>query len=176
MRDLKREVNTPRFVPDYMASSLEDVDFNLLRKKGIKFIAFDADSTLVPYRGVILAPKTRAYLLKQKKLFKNWCIASNRPTNDLQELGRSIDAKVIRAGILKRKPARRYFIKVLAYLDAKPSEVAMVGDKLLADIFGAKRMGMMTVWVEHLGRDSLFDRITRLRMWERKLLRRSVNS
>jgi uncharacterized protein len=175
MRDVKREVNTPRFVPDYIATSLVDVDFEALKKRGIKYIAFDADSTLVPYRGIVLAPQTKSYLLRQRKLFKKWCIASNRPTNDLQDLGMSIDAQVIRAGILKRKPAKRYFRKVLSQLHARPSEVAMIGDKLLADMFGGKRSGLVTVWVEHLGKDSIVDRITRLRTWEKKLLKSYIS-
>ncbi len=174
MREVKREVNTPRFVPDFMASSLMDIDFELLKKRGIKFVAFDADSTLVPYRGIELTPKTQKFLLSKRKLFKKWVIASNRPTNDLQNLAKSIDATVVRAILFKRKPQKRYFKKVLRFLGAKPSEIAMVGDKLIADMFGAKRMGMVTVWVEHLGKDSLVDRLTRLRKIERRFLKKYV--
>ncbi len=174
MREVKREVNTPRFVPDFMATSLLDIDFELLKRRGIKFVAFDADSTLVPYRGIELTPKTRDFLISKRQLFDKWVIASNRPTNDLQDLAKSIDAKVVRAILFKRKPQKRYFKKVLRFLNAKPPEVAMIGDKLIADIFGAKRMGMVTVWVEHLGKDSLVDRIIRLRKIERRFLKKYV--
>lgn len=169
---LPREATTPLYVPDFIAKSIEKIDFKLLQSRGIKFIAFDADSTLVPYRGIQLSASNKRFLRQQKKLFKAWIIASNRVTNDLHLIAEDLEADVVRAGIRMRKPKRRFFNKVLERLGAEPHEVAMIGDKLIADMWGAKRAGMVTVWVEHLGKDSLLDRIIRLRSWERRLLRR----
>lgn len=169
---LQRASKTPLYVPDYMANSVTDIDFARLAKEGIKYVAFDADSTLVPYRGVKIAPSTLKHLMKQRKLFEKWCIASNRITDDLEPLGRSIDAGVIRADILIRKPDIRFFRYVLEYFQAEPEEVVMIGDKLIADVFGAQRAGFKTVWVEKLGRDSLLDRLIHLRKLEKRLLKR----
>lgn len=169
---MKRRVKTPRYVPDYLATSIEDIDFKRLSQAGVRFVAFDADSTLVPYRGVEIAPATIKYLQDQRQLFKNWCIASNRITNDLPPLAESIGAGIVQATLTVRKPQRRYFKRVLKHLGAKPSEVVMIGDKLIADMFGAKRAGFTTVWVEHLGRDSLIDRTIHLRAFEKRLLKR----
>lgn len=172
MIHIKREAKTPRFVPDYMAKSIEDIDFKLLAKNGVRYVAFDADSTLVPYRGIEISQSTIKFLKKQRPLFKNWCVASNRLTNDLDPLAKTIDASVIRAQGLFRKPQIRFFQHVLQHLGAKPHEVVMIGDKLRADIFGAKRAGLTTVWVEHLGADSLFDQLIHLRKIERRLLKK----
>src|SRR5688572_7991687 len=109
MRELDKKPGTPRFVPDYMATSLLDVDFELLKKRGIKYVAFDADSTLVPSRGKLLDAKTEAFLKKYRPMFKDWCIASNRITNDLVLLAKSMDAQVIQATVIIRKPQRRFF-------------------------------------------------------------------
>ena len=174
MTEVKRQPDTPRYVPDYMAASINDIDFSLLADRGIKFIAFDADSTLVPYRGIEIAPGTIEFLRKQRKLFKQWCIASNRITHDLPPLAQSIDASIIQATWTVRKPQRRYFRRVLNHFKAKPNEVAMIGDKLIADMYGGKRSGLTTVWVEHLGQDSLLDRIIRLRANEKRLLRHYI--
>lgn len=170
MRAVEREVNTPDFVPDYMAKSISDIDFELLAKSGVRYIAFDADSTLVPFRGVELAPQTLKFLRSKKKLFKDWCIATNRITHDLEGLAISLEAGIVQAGLLIRKPRRAFFSQVLKHFDAKPGEVAMIGDKLRADMWGAKRAGFKTVWVEHLGKDNLMDRLIGLRQIERKLL------
>lgn len=170
MRRIQKENHTPRFVPDYMASSITDIDFKQLADNGVKFIAFDADSTLVHYRGKALSTKTRKYLQEQKKHFKKWCIASNRLTNDLWPLAESIGAELVQSTLTNRKPQRRYFDRVLKHLGSKPSSTAMIGDKMIADMWGAKRAGMVTVWVEHLGRDSLPDRLVRLRRWEKRML------
>ena len=48
-----------------------------------------------------------------------------------------------------RKPHPRIFQMALAHWGIiKPDEVAMVGDKLEADIWGAQRMGMLTFWMK----------------------------
>lgn len=172
MRALEREVNTSSFVPDYLARSLYDVDFQALKKRGIRYIAFDADSTLVNFRGTVLDAKSRRFLQKQRPLFEAWCIASNRPTNNLLPLGESMDAQVVRAIGLVRKPRRKYFEQVLRHFGGKPAQIAMIGDKLFADMWGAKRMGMTTVWVEKLGPDSPWDWLFRTRWIEKQILKR----
>lgn len=169
---MDKQVNTSNFVPDYMAKSLLDVDFKALQKRGIRFVAFDADSTLVNFRATSLSAETKAFLQKQRPLFEDWCIASNRLTNDLLPLAESIDAQVVRAGLTVRKPRLKFFDQVIKLFGAKPGEIAMVGDKLFADIWGANRAGMVTVWVERLGTDSPWDRLFATRALERKILQR----
>lgn len=174
MRALERQVNTSSFVPDYMARAIIDIDFKMLKQRGVRFIAFDADSTLVPFRGKALSEEARSFLAKQRQLFTDWCIASNRLTNDLLPLGESIDAQVIRATWLVRKPQQRFFAQVIRHFGCQPHEIAMIGDKLLADIWGAKRAGMVTVWVERVGPDSPWDQVLQTRTIERRILRRYV--
>lgn len=177
MRALVKKDTTPRFVPDYMATSLMEVDFALLKKRGVKYVAFDADSTLVPTRGRLLDAKTEGFLKKQRPLFKEWCIASNRITNDLLPLAKSMDAHVIQATLITRKPQRRFFDWVLAnFGTTKPSEVAMIGDKLIADMYGAKRAGMITVWVEKIGRDNPWDILLQVRRWEKQLMKAHIKN
>lgn len=177
MRALVKKDTTPRFVPDYMATSLMHVDFALLKKRGVKYVAFDADSTLVPTRGRLLDAKTENFLKKQRPLFKEWCIASNRITNDLLPLAKSMDAHVIQATLVTRKPQRRFFDWVLNnFGTTKPSEVAMIGDKLIADMYGAKRAGMVTVWVEKIGRDNPWDILLQVRRWEKQLMKAHIKN
>lgn len=172
MKKLEREIDTPRFVPDYTAKSLHDVDFDELRERGVKFIAFDADATLVHPRGKVLSAETKLFLQQNRNKFKEWCIASNRITNDLLPLAESMDAQVIRATLFTRKPSSRFFSWVVRHFGAKPQEIAMIGDKLIADMYGGKKAGMVTVWVERIGRDNPHDTLLRVRQFERRLMRR----
>ncbi len=172
MKRILRGATTPDFVPDYMAQSIHDIDFEHLVKSGIRYVAFDADSTLVPFRGVELPPKTLKFLRRQKKLFTSWCIATNRITHDLENLAASLESGIIQAGLVVRKPRQKFFHRVLSYFgDPPPEQVVMIGDKLRADIWGAKRSGFQTVWVEHL-KDNPLDTIIMLRHIERKILSR----
>jgi uncharacterized protein len=172
MDKLQRKSGTPQYVPNYIARSLLEVDFELLKENGVRFIAFDADSTLVHFRGKVLAPKVKEFLLIKRDLFEDWCIASNRITNDLLPLAESMEAQVVRATLTNRKPQQRYFRQVIRLFGGKPGEIAMIGDKLIADVWGANNAGMVTVWVEKIGPDSIWDRVLRTRTWERRLINR----
>ena len=172
MEKLVRNDSTPKYVPDYIAQSLNDIDFEMLKNRGVKYLAFDADSTLVRFRGRKLDAKNLKLLRSKRILFDKWCIASNRPINDLQSLGKSIDAKVIRAILFNRKPSKRYFNKVISYFNAPPEQIAMIGDKLISDIWGAKNVGFVTVWVSKLGSDNPWDKIIGVRKVENYLMRK----
>lgn len=51
------------------------------------------------------------------------------------------------AACFYRKPHARAFEIALARWNITPEEAVMVGDSLRADIFGAKRLGMKSIWV-----------------------------
>ncbi len=176
MQHLKRKRTSPHYVPDFMATSVLDIDFKLLHTKGIRYIAFDADSTLVQFRGKELSKESKTFLQEQRNLFDGWCIASNRITNDLLPLAESMDAQIVQATLFTRKPQKRFYKWVLRHFGGKPQEIAMIGDKLIADMYGAKRMGLMTVWVQQMGKDSIWDRVFNVRRWERRLMKSHVNS
>ncbi len=172
MRELKKSDHASRFVPDFMATSLQGVDFKMLRQRGVKYVALDADSTLVAYRGTEIDSRTKRHLLRERKHIEGWCIASNRITNDLGELSESINAAVVPTSILVRKPKKRYFQRITKYFSAEPGEIAMIGDKLLADVWGGNRAGFITVWVEKLGDDGFHDRAFGVRKWEQYMIRK----
>ncbi|BAD84875.1 hydrolase, HAD superfamily [Thermococcus kodakarensis KOD1] len=48
-----------------------------------------------------------------------------------------------------KKPHPKIFLKALRKLDVKPEEAVMVGDRLYSDIYGAKNVGMTTVWFRY---------------------------
>lgn len=171
MKQIVRKKNAPRFVPDYFAASVSDIDFELLKSKGIKHIAFDADSTLVNVWDVVISGHTLKNLKKKLPMFKSWCIASNRITDSLKPLAESINAKVVRATFFNRKPSKRFFRRVFGALEAKPNETVMIGDKLFADMWGGKRSGMITIWVERIGPDNILDRVLRVRQFEKWLMK-----
>jgi len=48
-----------------------------------------------------------------------------------------------------KKPHRRIFEKALRSMEVEPHEALMVGDRLYSDIYGAKQVGMHTVWFRY---------------------------
>lgn len=51
------------------------------------------------------------------------------------------------AACFYRKPHPRAFEIALAQWNIEPGEAAMIGDSLEADIYGAKQLGMKTIWI-----------------------------
>jgi HAD superfamily hydrolase (TIGR01662 family) len=64
------------------------------------------------------------------------------------ELLRFFDPRsiAVSADLGYRKPHPAIFLYALAGLECVPHQTAMVGDKLAADILGASRLGMLSVW------------------------------
>ncbi len=61
-------------------------------------------------------------------------------------LGDAIDGVVSSHSVGWRKPHPAMFERALVLAGAQPSEAFMVGDNLEADVAGAKRLGMRTIW------------------------------
>ncbi len=61
------------------------------------------------------------------------------------ELADAIDAVVSSHSLGWQKPHRRIFERALELATVRAEEAVMVGDRLLADIWGAKRLGMRAV-------------------------------
>jgi HAD superfamily hydrolase (TIGR01662 family) len=52
-----------------------------------------------------------------------------------------------------RKPDARIFQRALGHFEVKPSEAAIIGDSLEADVAGGQNMGMYTVWIARRSQD-----------------------
>jgi putative hydrolase of the HAD superfamily len=64
-------------------------------------------------------------------------------------VGPFLDFIVTSAQVGFRKPDPRTFQAALAHWDFAPGEVAMVGDRLDADVAGGQRAGLFAVWITH---------------------------
>jgi len=58
-----------------------------------------------------------------------------------------MDFVITSAALGQRKPAPAIFRAALAHWGLPPARVAMVGDTLNADILGANRLGMSSIWI-----------------------------
>lgn len=69
----------------------------------------------------------------------------------LRKNGLLFDHVVTSESVRAYKPRPRIFEVALARLRVRPEDAVHVGDSLTADIEGASRLGMKTVWVNRLG-------------------------
>lgn len=182
MKSVAYSIDKPKapitsYLPDFTATNLNDIDFALLKKLGIKHLFFDLDQTLRRPYTRRLHPEV-IELLKQvnkSKQFKTLCIVSNNHRN-LTRFSKPIGARVFqpywKGWRIIRKPNPIFFAYVLGELKAKPEETVMIGDRLHADVLGGNRAGMYTVYIKKRGAiDYWFDWLLLTRMREKRHFR-----
>lgn len=177
-----KKIASPTFLPDFTATSIDDIDFHKLESLGIEHLLFDLDQTLRrPYSRKL--PSDVITLLNEvnhSKQFKSLNLVSNNQRN-LRRYGEPIGARIFqpfRKGLrLIRKPNPLFFEHVLRELDTTAEKTVMIGDRLHADVYGGNHMGMFTLYVKKRGPiDYWFDWILLTRLRERRRLRDAVAS
>ena len=157
-----------KFKPDKYYKSVYNIDFKLLKQQGIKLIACDLDNTLVPH-DVLDAPQEVKNLIEQiKTLNLEFIILSN---NHKKRVARFVQALNIKYYFSSRKPLKKGFVKLIKDYQLKPTEICLVGDQIVTDVFGANRVGITSVFVEPLAqRDILYTKLNR--QLEKKIIKR----
>lgn len=69
----------------------------------------------------------------------------------LRKNGLTFDHVITSEGVRAYKPRARIFEVALGRLGVEPGQAVHVGDSLTADVEGASRLGMRTVWVNRTG-------------------------
>lgn len=139
-----------RLRPDCMVDGVQHIDFKYLKKQGITTCLVDLDGTVVE-RGTYEVSSIVKSKLRTSGV--DIYIATNRPkSRSLKDLKEDLHAKgVIHPKGVYAKPARRYYDNALRDHGLNHNEVAMIGDRLLQDVFGANRAGVYSILVKRLG-------------------------
>ena len=132
-------------MPDFFVKCISDIDLDTLKARGITAIVLDLDNTLDSHKTKTPSPCAHAFFDKLNQLGFSFCIISNgkqeRVKRYLQNLSIPFVAK---AG----KPLKKSYKKALEILGTLPQCTAFIGDQIFTDIWGANRMGLLTVLTE----------------------------
>jgi uncharacterized protein len=136
------------FCPTWTAPSVTAIDPSFFLEHGVRGVVLDLDNTLVPWRGVEIAPEVAEWVRRMRAAGLRLCIVSNthRPGR-LHRLAAAFDIPYVPGST---KPRRRGFLQAAALMDAAVNECAVVGDQVMTDIWGGNRCGMLTVLVDRL--------------------------
>lgn len=161
-------------IPDYIASSVQAIDFEVLAQRGIRYVLVDVDNTLVSFGGSRLQVGAVRHLREARRqgMFKTLVLVTNSWRNLSGITAALQPTRVFQPHGLLFKPRKAYYLNVLHTLDCQPQEAVMIGDRLVQDIWGARRAGLTTILVKPLGRDLWLDRLLATRWHEKRLLRR----
>ncbi len=155
------------FVPDIYEQSIYTINYKKLKKRGIKCLLFDLNNTLTSYDSDYPTEKLRELMFELEKDFKV-IIMSNSNKDRIRPFKEKLN---IDSSFSSKKPLKRKYKKIINMFNFKDTEVAMIGDCLLTDIWGGNRMDFTTILVNPISEQEPFH-MRALRVFERKIIKK----
>ncbi len=155
-----------RFLPDKIDESAYSIDYDAVFSDGIRAIIFDIDNTLVAQNAPADETVCGFFRELHQKGFRTCLISNNsearvRPFAELTE-----SFYLFNAG----KPLLRSYTQAMTLLKSDLDTTLFIGDQILTDIFGAKRLGMKHILVRPLDPKHEYFRIKLKRILERPII------
>ena len=131
--------------PDLYLESVKYINSELLKKNNIKGLIIDVDNTLIDYNKNLI-PGANEWCEELKSDGIKCMILSNTNKKDkVEKVAETLDVPYI---MFAKKPFKSGFIKAKKKLNLESSEIAVVGDQIFTDVYGANRVGMYTILVK----------------------------
>ena len=155
------------FAPDMYQQSIYTINYKKLKKRGIKCLLFDLNNTLASYEMDYPTDKLREFMYELEKDFKV-IIVSNSNKDRIRPFKEKLN---IDASFSSKKPLKKKFKKIMNMYNFKDTEIAMIGDEIIADVFGGNRMNFTTILVNSISEVKPF--INRfIRYIEKKIIKK----
>ncbi|MBM7541703.1 YqeG family HAD IIIA-type phosphatase [Amphibacillus cookii] len=157
-----------RFLPDQHVKSIFEITPEHLKDKGIKGVITDLDNTLVAWNEAHATPMVLNWFKRMEESNIDVIIISNNNKNRVEIFSEPLKRPFVYKA---KKPLKKAFIKAAKQMNLNRSEVAVIGDQLMTDIFGGNRAGLHTILVVPIV--STDDKATKFnRQIERRILNR----
>lgn len=133
-----------KFIPDVYQRSIYTIDYKALKKRGIKCLIFDLDNTISPI--TIPVPEKEVKDLFNDLAYLNFkvIILSNSKKSRVEPFKEKLN---VDSSYHSHKPFKKKYKKILQIYNFKDTEIACIGDQLITDIYGANRMGFLSILV-----------------------------
>lgn len=132
------------FYPDNEADSTYEIPYEELFAKGYRGVIFDIDNTLVPH-GAPADERAIVFFERLRQMGLQTMLLSNNKEPRVKMFADEVKSQYIyKAG----KPGKSGYEKAMEYMGTDKSTTIFVGDQLFTDVWGAKRMGIITYLVK----------------------------
>ncbi len=133
--------------PKLYLKNVLDISVALLQKENIKGILIDVDNTLL-YLDKTLLKGVEEWVENMKKNEIKMCILSNTNQKDkVKKLGEQLQIPYV---YFAKKPLKSGFKKGAKILELPYQQIAVVGDQITTDVWGANRMKMFSILTKPL--------------------------
>ncbi len=148
-----------RFIPNMYKKSIFEINYKKLKQQNIKVLLFDFDNTIIEKGNNIVNKKTITLFNKLKKDFLIYVVSNSLNTNKLNIVCKKLEIPYIGDS---RKPFKKGY-KSLSFKHIKNNQIAMIGDQLMTDVWGANRMGYISVLIDPMTNNELiWTKLTRV--------------
>lgn len=137
-----------QFRPDHKLARVNEITPELLSRLGVRGLILDLDNTLTRWEDAEVAPTVPEWVQSLKRSGIRLVILSNGLREKQKAVASALDLPLVRAPL--PKPFAVGFLKALEVTGLPRKQVAMVGDIVVTDIWGANRLGIRTMLVEPL--------------------------
>lgn len=156
------------FCPDFRFGSIAAISAEWLKKQRVERVILDVDNTLLPRDEVQPDAAVLNWLQSIREHGIEIVLLSNNGGARLRKISEAAKAEAVSWAA---KPMPWGFRRALKRFGRQEGKVLVIGDQLLTDVLGAKRMGFTVLWVRSLqGKEFPVTRITR--QIEKMLVRR----
>ena len=146
------------FKPKIYQKSIYNINYNLLKKQDIKVIIFDLDNTLLGAKEDNPNDKLINFIKKISTDFKV-IVASNNTKKRVQAICDKLECDYLYSILKPTKLMKKYFLRKYQY---DFSEVVIIGDQIVTDIFMGNRLGIKTILIDPVSRDNKVTFLNRL--------------
>lgn len=136
-----------KFIPDMYYKSIYDINYKKLLNMNIKCIAFDLDNTVASYKEDVPSVEVKELFNLLSDDFKI-ILFSNASKKRLTPFKEILN---VDSSYSTRKPLKKKYLKIMRIYRLKPEEIAFVGDQLITDIYGANKVGGISILVNPIG-------------------------
>lgn len=139
------------FKPNIYKKNIFEIDYNKLKKEGIKCLVYDLDNTLGLISHKNCPDETKELLNKLREDFIV-VISSN---NTRKRLKPYLEELNIDGVSWSMKPSIRSLIVIKNRFKLKKKEMCIIGDQIVTDILAGNRYHIKTILVDPLGEKDL---------------------
>ncbi len=149
------------YKPQMYYKDIYHINYNLLKKKKIKYLIFDLDNTIADCKTNKPSKEMITLFKKLQKDGFTTYIMSNAFKKRVNTFANYLNTKYY---YLSLKPLKITFKRLINENNLKIQEIAMIGDEIYTDIKGANKIGILSILVDRLTKHDYFlTKISRIR-------------
>ena len=143
-----------RFKPDMKIESIYELTGELLEAINIKVLISDLDNTMAKYENEVPDDRVREWVSDLSEHGVSLVVVSN---NGEERVKKYCDPLGVAHFWKSGKPSRKTIRLAMEKSGGTHETTALVGDKIITDIVGAKRSGVLAIKVPPLGKRRMFE-------------------